>query len=75
MITPEQAQQIRQQYADRYEYFRLCVDVSRSRGKAYERIACLSLRTTMSVLGYPAEVEGWDDARTLMYADNIVAMG
>jgi hypothetical protein len=75
MMTPEQAQQLRKQYADRYEYFCLCVEVSKSRGKAYERLACISLRTTMSALGYPAEVETWDDARTMMYADNIVAMG
>ena len=75
MMTPEQAKQLRKQYSDRYEYFLLCVEVSKSRGKAYERIACISLRTTMTALGYPAESASWDDARTLMYADNIVAMG
>jgi hypothetical protein len=75
MMTPEQTEQLRKQYSDRYEYFCLCVEVSKSRGKAYERIACLSLRTTMTALGYPVENASWDDARTLMYADNIVAMG
>lgn len=71
-MTPEQ---IRQRYSDRYEYYRLCVDVSRARGTQNEAVACRVLRTTMGVLGYPAETASWDDARTLMYADNIVVMG
>jgi hypothetical protein len=75
MMTSEQAQQLRKQYSDRYEYFCLCADVSKSRGKPYERLACLSLRITMTALGYPSDPASWDDERTLMYADNIVAMG
>lgn len=68
-------EQIRQRYSDRYEYYQLCVEVVGTRGTQYESGACRVLRTTMAVLGYPAESSSWDDARTLMYAENIVAIG
>ena len=71
-MTPAQ---IRQRYSDRYEYYRLCVDVSQARDTENEAVACRVLRVTMVNLGYPAETATWDDARTMMYADNIVCMG
>ena len=67
--------QIQARYSNRYEYFKLCCDVSQARETEHEGNACLVLRKVMISLGYPSETAGWDDARTLMYADNIVCMG
>ena len=60
---------------DRYHYFSLCVYVSRAKGTSDEAIACQHLRDVMIALGYPYETKFWDDAQTLAYAQNIVAMG
>lgn len=61
--------------SDRYNYFSLCVAVSRARGTAKEAAMADYLRKVMVALGYPSETASWDDQRTLMYADNIVMMG
>jgi len=60
---------------DRYQYFSLCLYVSRSRGTSDEAIACRHLRDVMVALNYPYETKFWGDKQTLMYADNIVMMG
>lgn len=60
---------------DRYEYFSLCVYVSRAKGTEKQAIACQYLRDVMIALGYPSETKFWNDEQTSMYADNIVMMG
>lgn len=60
---------------DQYQYFSLCVYVSRSRGTEKQAIACVHLRDVMIGLGYPAETADWDDEQTLNYADGMVMMG
>jgi hypothetical protein len=72
---PQTDSEIRNEFSDRGNYFSLMCAVNNARGGAYEAAWCRYARRVMLVLGYPAETASWDDARTIMYAQNIVMMG
>lgn len=72
--NPQTPEEIKAFYSDRYNYFTLCVNVSKA--TASERdLAVWYLKNVMLTLGYPAEVKGWDVVKTTKYARNIVMMG
>lgn len=75
MTKHSPAEVLKAGYTDRGNYFFLCVEVSRTRGKPEAKEATEFLRRVMVALGYPAEVATWDTDHLLMYADNIVMMG
>lgn len=72
---PTTTETIRTEFADRYNYFRLCCMVAGTAGTKDQPFAAAYLRKAMLVLGYPQETSTWDDARTIVYAKNIVTMG
>ena len=72
---PTTTEAIRTEFADRYNYFQLCRMVAQTSGTKDQPFAAAYLRKAMLVLGYPSETETWDDARTIVYAQNIVMMG
>lgn len=72
---PTTTETIRAEFADRYNYFRLCCMVAKTDGTKDRPFAAAYLRKAMLALGYPQETATWDDARTVMYAQNIVMMG
>ncbi len=72
---PTTTETIRAEFADRYNYFRLCCMVAKTDGTKDQPFAAAYLRKAMLALGYPQETATWDDARTVMYAQNIVMMG
>lgn len=72
---PSTNETIRTEFADRYNYFCLCSMVANTAGTKDQPFAAAYLRKAMVILGYPSETASWDDARTVMYAQNIVMMG
>jgi hypothetical protein len=60
---------------NKFNYFSLMLQVSKSRGTNLENVWCIYARRVMLGLGYPVEVAKWSDQKTLQYADNLVVMG
>jgi hypothetical protein len=72
---PNTADEIKTEFADRYNYFTLMRMVSQSRGSSDQRGWCSYARRVMLTLGYPSETAEWGDIQMCNYADNIVMMG
>lgn len=72
---PTTADEIKTEFADRYNYFTLMRMVSESRGSSNQRGWCGYARKVMLTLGYPTETAEWSDDQTINYAQNIVMMG
>ena len=72
---PNTVDEIKTEFADRYNYFTLMRMVSESRGSSATRGWCGYARKVMLTLGYPSETAEWSDIQMCDYADNIVMMG
>lgn len=72
--NPQTPEEIKAFYADRYNYFNLCVNVAKAPA-ADRDLAVWYLKNVMLTLGYPDEVKGWDVVKATNYARNIVMMG
>ena len=72
---PSTDDEIRNEFADRGNYFHLMCAVSNAGGGSHQASWSRYARRVMIVLGYPSETASWSDEQTINYAQNIVMIG